>query len=229
MLLVIEQLFSTKEAAEILNQLNKAQWEEGVLSAGTIAGKVKSNLQLPQDSPLCKELGNLIVQRLSVHPQFIFAALPKQIFPPKFNCYGDGGYYGTHIDSAVMQLPNHNQSLRSDLSATLFLSSAQEYRGGELIIEGQFGAQEVKLNAGDLVLYPSSSLHQVAPVTQGQRVCSFFWIQSMVRSVQQRELLYDLDQSIQALRKTNLEENQVTEITRLSGIYHNLLRDWIDV
>jgi len=224
MLIVIENVLTPDEVHQYRQQLDQAEWEAGSSTAGDIARAVKTNQQLPDDTALAITLGNHLVTRLGTHPQFISAALPQTIYPPKFNRYRDGGHYGVHVDSAIMHLPGKPDSMRTDLSATVFLSQPEDYEGGELIIEGKFGAQSVKLNAGDMVLYPSSSLHQVLPVTQGQRVCSFFWLQSMVRDEAARELLYDLDQSIQSVR-TELQPNH-PEVARLTGIYHNLLRRW---
>jgi PKHD-type hydroxylase len=224
MLIVIEGLLSKQEVAQFRQHLDVAQWESGVKTAGELAQMVKANQQLPEQAEVAVSLGNFILKVLGRHSQFISAALPERIYPPKFNRYSDGGHYGVHVDSAIMHVPGMQSSLRTDLSATLFLSEPAEYDGGELQIEGKFGAQDVKLNAGDMVLYPSSSLHQVMPVTRGQRVCSFFWLQSMVRDDGERELLYDLDQSIQAIRTNTSPDDP--EVTRLSGIYHNLLRRW---
>jgi len=226
MLIVIEKVLTTAEVTQLRQQLDQAQWEAGSKTAGDVARLVKANQQLPDEGELAINLGNFILRKLGNHPLFVSAALPKTIYPPKFNRYADGGHYGVHVDSAVMQLPGMRDSLRTDLSATLFLSEPEEYNGGELVIEGKFGAQSVKLNAGDLVLYPSSSLHQVLPVTAGARVSSFFWIQSLVRDDAQRELLYDLDQSIQAIRMT--ADSPHGEVSRLTGIYHNLLRLWVE-
>jgi PKHD-type hydroxylase len=184
---------------------------------------VKKNQQLAEQFEVAISLGNHVLKKLGNHPQFISAALPKTIYPPKFNQYGVGETYGLHVDSAIMQVPNTNISLRSDLSATLFLSEPDEYAGGELSIETEFGAQQVKLAAGDMVLYPSSSLHQVCPVTKGVRTASFFWIQSMVSHTDNRSLLYELDQTIQTLTQQNSDQ---AEVTKLTGIYHNLLRKW---
>ncbi|MBA55368.1 MAG: Fe2+-dependent dioxygenase [Pseudomonadales bacterium] len=226
MLIVIENLLPPEEVVQFRQQLDQAEWEAGSKTAGEVARFVKTNQQLPDEGELAVALGNHILRKLGNHPQFVSAALPKTIYPPKFNRYAEGGHYGIHVDSAVMQLPGQRDSLRTDLSATVFLSNPEDYEGGELVIEGKFGAQAVKLNAGDLVLYPSSSLHQVLPVTEGARVCSFFWIQSLVRDDAHRELLYDLDQSIQAIRVEC--GSQHSEVSRLTGIYHNLLRQWVE-
>ncbi|WP_188150404.1 Fe2+-dependent dioxygenase [Teredinibacter waterburyi] len=239
MLVVLENVLSKTEVAQIRSSLESADWADGRSSAGSLSVKVKQNQQLPENSALGEELANTILRRLGSHPQFISAALPHRIYPPKFNRYGTGGHYGIHVDAAVMGLPRSDMTLRSDISATLFLSSPESYEGGELVIEGEFGAQQVKLNAGDLVLYPSSSLHQVLPVSQGVRICSFFWIQSMVRDTAERALLYDLDQSIQVLSQgvkagdggvsisKHLESDHA--LVRMTGVYHNLLRRWSQV
>lgn len=224
MLLIIEQVFNQQEVDLFRKHLDAAQWQEGKLTAGSQALNVKTNQQLDDSSELTQRLSDEILKRLGQHPQFISATLADKIYPPKFNRYSDGTHYGVHVDSAIMTLPGSKELLRTDLSATLFFSNPEDYQGGVLSIETEFGAQEVKLNAGDLVLYPSSSLHQVTAVTSGQRISAFFWIQSMVRDYGQRAMLYDLDQSIQALT-TQLGSNH-SEVLRLSSVYHNLLRNW---
>lgn len=224
MLIVIEQLLSADEVHKFRTRLDKADWQDGLKTAGTLARAVKRNLQLDDGSALAVELGNQILRKLGNHPQFIAAALPARIYPPKFNRYEGGGTYGAHIDSALMQVPGTTITVRSDLSATLFLAEPDEYDGGELEIEGPFGAQAVKLAAGDMVLYPSSSLHRVTPVTRGARIASFFWIESLVRDEGERALLYDLDQTIQGLTPHLAADNPY--LVQLTGIYHNLLRRW---
>ncbi|MBF6058062.1 MULTISPECIES: Fe2+-dependent dioxygenase [Thiomicrorhabdus] len=226
MLLVIEEVLSKNEVQQYRRHLEKAPWEDGQKTAGSLSSKVKNNLQLDDQSDIAISLGNHILQTLGQHPLFTSAALPNKIHPPKFNCYQGGGHYGAHVDSAIMYIPGSNITLRSDLSATLFLSDPDEYEGGELTIEDQFGAQKVKLAAGDMVLYPSSSLHHVTPVTKGARISSFFWIQSMIKDEAERTLLFDLDQSIQELSAQNPNSQ---EILRLTGVYHNLLRRWSDI
>lgn len=223
MLLTIDQLLPRSETIEFARRLTKADWQDGKKTAGSQAMTVKSNLQLDDQSALAIQLRQLLLQKLAAHPLFISAALPNAIFPPKFNCYQNGGHYGQHVDNALMTLPD-GRFIRTDISATLFLTEPQSYEGGELMIESQYGAQSVKLNAGDLVLYPSTSLHEVKPVTSGQRICAFFWVQSLVRDSIQREQLFELDQSIQSLT----QEIGVShpEVRRLTGIYHNLLRSW---
>lgn len=223
MLLPIEQLIAPALLSEFRQGLEKAVWEEGFLTAGGQAAHIKSNLQVKSSDEQGQRLGQQILGILNSHPDFISAALPSKVFPPKFNLYQNGGHYGLHVDNAIMQLSS-GHSMRTDLSATIFLNEPDAYEGGELVIETQYGAQEVKLNAGDMILYPSTSLHEVRPVSAGQRICAFFWVESMVRDNQQREMLYDLDQSIQNLTRERGSDDM--EVRRLSGIYHNLVRQW---
>ncbi len=223
MLLPIERILNNEEVQQIRQTLTEIRWQEGKETAGNIARQVKHNFQADDEAVPSQQLSQSLLQRLSQHAHFISAALPEKIYPPKFNCYENSGHYGQHIDSAIMYLRD-GQSLRTDVSATLFLSDPDTYEGGELMIETQYGAQAVKLNAGDMVLYPANSLHEVTPVTKGQRLCAFFWVQSLVRSNQQREYLFELDQSIQVLTQDRGTDD--TEVRRLSGLYHNLLREW---
>ncbi len=222
MLTIIEQALPKAQALSIGEQLRSASWESGQATAGMTAAQVKANLQLPVNSELAQQLGHDLREHLLTLPDFISAALPNSVLKPRFNCYTEGGYYGTHVDSALMK-DEHNQWLRTDISATLFFSEPDQYEGGELMIETAFGAQSVKLEAGDMVLYPSSSLHQVTPVTQGARIAAFFWVQSLVKDHSQRALLFDLDRSIQSL--TAELGAQHPQVAQLSGIYHNLLRE----
>lgn len=224
MLISIENVLDKDEVAHVRQRLDAAEWQDGLKTAGTLASTVKHNLQIADGSELAVSLGNHILRKLGNMPEFVSAALPLRIYPPKFNCYRDGGTYGAHVDSALMQVPGANLTVRTDLSATLFLSEPDEYEGGELQIEGPFGVQAVKLDAGDMVLYPSTSLHQVTPVTQGARIASFFWIQSMVQDESARTLLYDLDCSIRGLTATGLQGSP--DLLQLTGVYHNLLRRW---
>jgi PKHD-type hydroxylase len=224
MLISIENVLSQEEAQQWRGLLDVAEWMDGTRTAGTLARSAKHNLQLDDASDLAVSLGNQILRKLAVHPLFVSAALPSKIYPPKFNRYVDGGTYGVHVDSAVMHVPGSSIKVRSDLSATLFLSDPDDYDGGELEIEGAFGVQAVKLAAGDMVLYPSSSLHQVTPVTRGARVASFFWIESLVADEGRRSLLFDLDQAIQALTPGTSPGDQ--RLLKLTGVYHNLLRQW---
>lgn len=224
MLTVIENLLTADEVRQFRARLSDADWTDGAASAGTRSIAVKQNLQLGRQDETARELGADILRRLGHHPLFVSASLAETIWPPVFNLYQDGGHYGTHSDAALMRLPEANLTLRSDLSATLFLSDPDDYDGGELLIEQAFGAQAVKLAAGDMVLYPSSSLHQVTPVTRGQRICAITWIQSAVADTAARELLFDLDQSVQSLSVGKAKDDP--DIDRLIHVYHNLLRRW---
>lgn len=224
MLISIEGVLSKDEVRQFRARLDTADWLDGTKTAGTLARAIKHNLQLDDGSEPAVSLGNHILRKLGNHPRFISAALPAKIYPPKFNRYAGGGTYGAHVDSAVMQVPGTSVMVRSDLSATLFLSELDEYEGGDLEIEGSFGIQSVRLSAGDMVLYPSSSLHRVTPVTSGARVASFFWIESLVGDDGERALLFDLDQTIQGL--TPLLRQDDANLLRLTGVYHNLLRRW---
>lgn len=224
MLIAIENLLSKDEVRQFRGHLADADWQDGAKTAGTLARTAKQNLQLAAGSELAVSLGNHILRKLGNHPLFISAALPRRIYPPMFNRYADGGSYGTHVDSALMPVPGTSITVRSDLSATLFLSEPDEYEGGELQIEGPFVSQAVKLAAGDLVLYPSTSLHRVAPVSKGARIASFFWIESLVGDEGARTLLFDLDQAIQGLTATAPAGDG--NLLKLTGIYHNLVRRW---
>lgn len=224
MLIPIGNVLSKEEVAQFRSRLDTAVWEDGLKSAGSLARTRKRNLQIDENSDVAVTLGNQILRKLGNHPLFISAALPGKIYPPRFNRYADGGTYGIHVDSAVMRIPGTNTTLRSDLSATLFLSEPEEYDGGELEIEGPFGMQSVKLVAGDLVLYPSSSLHRVTPVNRGSRVASFFWIESLVRDDTARTTLFDLDQAIQGLNVAVAADDP--NLLKLTNVYHNLLRQW---
>jgi PKHD-type hydroxylase len=224
MLITIDNVLSKDEVRQFRAHLDQADWQDGAASAGTLARQAKSNQQLGEESALAASLGGHLLRNLGAEPLFISAALPRTIYPPRFNRYAGGGAYGTHVDSAVMHLPATGLPMRADLAATVFLAEPDEYEGGELEIEGQFGAQVVKLAAGDMVLYPASSLHRVAPVTAGARVASFFWIESLVGDDGARALLFDLDQSIQQLTPA-LAQHQ-PQLLKLTGIYHNLLRRW---
>jgi PKHD-type hydroxylase len=206
--------------------MDAAEWIDGRGTAGAQSAVVKHNMQLPEGSPAARELGDLILDALSRCPIFISAAIPQRIFPPLFNRYGVGQSFGTHVDGAIRGIPGTPIRIRTDLSVTLFLAEPDEYDGGELTVEDKYGTQEVKLPAGDLVLYPSTSLHHVKPVTRGARIASFFWLQSMVRDDNARTMLFDLDQTIQQLSAEKGVEDPVC--VRLTGIYHNLIRYWAE-
>jgi PKHD-type hydroxylase len=227
MLIVIEQVLDRDEVAAFRELLDGAAWIDGAQTAGSRSVAVKQNLQLDRADPLGAELGKTILRKLGHNPLFISASLAETIFPPMFNLYQNGGHYGTHVDSALMRMPEANRTIRSDLSATIFLSEPGDYDGGELVIEDAYGGQGVKLAAGDMVLYPSSSLHQVTPVTRGQRVSAILWLQSAVADAQARSMLFDLDQSIQSLSAGRGKDDP--EVDRLIHVYHNLLRRWARV
>lgn len=223
MLLHIPQLLDATLLARVQQRLADAPWISGLATAGHQGAKVKHNRQLAEESALARELGGVVLAALERNPLFISAALPQRVYPPMFNRYEGGERFGNHVDNAVRLLPGGAEKLRTDLSATLFLAAPESYDGGELLIEGSFGTQAVKLAAGDLLLYPATSLHRVEPVTRGVRLASFFWVQSMVAEDSQRTLLFDLDTAIQRLAQTGADEAALLQLT---GCYHNLLRQW---
>ncbi|MDH7793958.1 MULTISPECIES: Fe2+-dependent dioxygenase [unclassified Beijerinckia] len=227
MLICVPDVLTKEEVADFRRIMDATDWEDGRSTAGSISALVKDNTQLPPDSEISRALGERIITALTRSPLFISASIPQRIFPPLFNRYGIGNKFGLHVDNAVRGDKLTGLRIRTDLSVTLFLSEPDEYDGGELIVEDQYGSHEVKLAAGSLVLYPASSLHMVTPITRGVRVASFFWLQSMVREDHQRTLIFDLDQTIQALA-TRLEPGDA-EVVRLTGIYHNLIRQWAQV
>jgi PKHD-type hydroxylase len=224
-LLRVPGVLTAEQVAHARAVLQSAEWVDGRVTAGHQSARVKHNEQLPEDSPAARELGQLVVAALERNPLFLSAALPLRIFPPLFNRYGVGHGFGVHVDNAVRQVRGTPHRVRTDLSATLFLADPAEYDGGELTIEDTYGVQQVKLGAGDLILYPASSLHRVQPITRGVRTASFFWIQSMVRDDAERALLFDLDTAIQRLNATAPDHPSLVQLT---GIYHNLLRRWAD-
>jgi PKHD-type hydroxylase len=224
MMVTIPGVLSPDEARAMRAELDRADWVDGNATSGEQSALAKRNRQLPEDSPVARDLGNHILDALGRSPLFVAAALPLKVFPPLFNRYGGGEAFDTHIDNAVRHRRGTDFRIRTDLSATLFLSEPDSYDGGELVVAGQPG---VKLGLGDMILYPASTLHHVAPVTRGERVGSFFWIQSMIRSTDQRAILFDLDQSIQAIAATQGQDDPA--IIRLTGVYHNLLRQWAEM
>ncbi|HEU0121402.1 MAG TPA: Fe2+-dependent dioxygenase [Bryobacteraceae bacterium] len=226
MLLHIENVLTPDAADSARRALESADWVDGRITAGYQSARAKDNLQLPENHPLAVELGDHIVSALQAHPLFMGAALPLRIFPPLFNCYRGGQSFGTHVDNAVRQVPGTGHRIRTDLSATLFLTPPEDYEGGELMIEDTYGTQAIKLPAGHLVLYPATSLHHVRPVTRGARISSFFWMQSMIRDDSQRTLLFDLDIAIQRL---SAEVPDHPSAVQLTGVYHNLIRMWADL
>lgn len=227
MLLHIPNVLSAEEVAGFRRALETADWADGRETVGHQGAQVKRNLQLPDASPLKAELGQHVLAALERNPLFFAAALPLRILPPRFNRYTGGGEYGFHVDGSVMSVGHgvRRTHIRSDISCTLFLCEPEDYDGGELIISDTYGEHEVKLPAGDLVVYPSSSLHKVQPVTRGARLASFFWVQSMVRDDAHRRLLWEMDTSIQQL---TMDCPQHPSLVSLTGIYHNLLRQWAE-
>lgn len=223
MLVEIPALLTPAEIADMRAALLAADWQDGRATAGHRAQEVKRNFQLPLDHPLARQLGDAILARLGTTPLFVAATLPLRVLPPRFNRYEGGGTYGNHVDNAIFPMPGTQLHLRSDVSATLFLSDPDEYDGGALVIEDSFGAHEVKLPAGHLITYPGSSLHRVTPVTRGTRIAAFFWTQSLVVSAERRRTLFELDGAIQALTADHAQHRSIDALT---NVYHNLLRQW---
>lgn len=229
MMICIPEVLSKSDVAEFRGIMDASEWEDGRSTAGAQSALVKRNEQLPPNSEVARALGHRIVSALTSSPKFVSAAVPLQIFPPLFNRYAaaNGHHFGIHVDNAVRGDHLTGMRIRTDLSVTLFLSEPDEYDGGELVVEDNYGSHEVKLAAGDCVLYPSTSLHMVTPVTRGARICSFFWLQSMIRDGHARSMIYDLDVAIQALVERLGRDDP--ETVKLTGIYHNLIRYWAEV
>jgi PKHD-type hydroxylase len=229
MLICIPGVLSKADVTDFRRIMDAADWEDGRSTAGAQSAMVKRNEQLPPDSEVARRLGNRVISALTANPRFLSAAIPLHIFPPLFNRYvaTDGHHFGVHVDNAVRGDPLTGLRIRTDLSVTLFLAEPEDYDGGELMIEDTYGSQEVKLPAGDLVLYPASSLHLVTPVTRGARVASFFWLQSMIRDAHARSMIFDLDTAIQDLADRLGRDDPDT--VKLTGIYHNLIRYWAEV
>ena len=226
MLLHIPKILSPEEVLHAQSLLASAPWADGRASAGSQAQAVKNNEQLPHDCDAANQIRSLLLQGLDRNATFFSAALPKKVFTPRVNRYGGGSnFYGNHVDNAVRFAPDSGLRVRTDISCTLFLSDPADYDGGELVVQDSAGPQQVKLPAGDLVLYAGTSVHQVTPVTRGTRLACFFWIESMVRSQEQRQLLFDLDMALLRLRQ---QHGEGPETTALTGTYHNLLRMWAD-
>jgi PKHD-type hydroxylase len=226
MLIQVPNVLTVEQVANARRLLNQAEWVDGRVTAGHQSAQAKDNVQIPEGHPAAREVGATILSALGQNPLFITAALPLHVFPPLFNRYSGGQSFGSHVDNSIRTVPGTSHRIRTDLSATLFLSAPDEYDGGELMIEDTYGVHSVKLNAGSLVLYPSTSLHHVKPVTRGARLCSFFWLQSMVRDDGDRTLLFDLDAAIRNLNQTQPGHPAAVSLT---GVYHNLLRKWAEV
>ncbi|MGV3769727.1 MAG: Fe2+-dependent dioxygenase [Sphingobium phenoxybenzoativorans] len=226
MMIPIPGLLGAEGVARVRALIDSAQWVDGNVTSGFQSALAKRNLQLPEESAEAQQAAQIVFDAVSRNALFIAAALPLRVFPPLFNSYGGGQAFDTHVDNAIRIQKGTGFRVRSDLSATLFLEDPDDYDGGELTVETNFGVQQVKLPAGDMILYPASSLHRVEPVTRGRRVASFFWIQSMVRDDSQRQTLFDLDSAIQAVAAT--QGQGAPEVIKLTGVYHNLLRRWAD-
>ncbi|MFN0219434.1 MAG: Fe2+-dependent dioxygenase [Hyphomicrobium sp.] len=225
MLIRIPALLAKDQVVACRKAFDDIEWVDGRTTAGPQAASVKQNLQLP-DTPQTRKLADMVLDALGRSPMFIAAAVPLRVLPPMFNKYGAGQFFGAHIDGAIRSVPGVGSRIRTDLSATVFLAEPEDYEGGDLVVEDHYGAQSVKLPAGDMVLYPATSVHRVTPVTRGHRVASFFWVQSMIRNDVARRTLFDLDQSIQALTVDRGHEDPT--VVKLTGVYHNLLRQWAE-
>lgn len=230
MLIQIPNVLTPEQVVHARKLLDEADWIDGKVTAGYQSAKAKDNMQLPEGHPVAKELGEMILAALSSNPLFHASALPLRIFPPLFNRYSGGQSFGTHVDNAIRQHPLAPVRIRTDLSATLFFAAPEEYDGGELCIEDTYGVHKIKLPPGHMVLYPSTSLHHVTPVTRGARICSFFWLQSMIRDDSKRSLLFDLDLGIQKLARDRADDPVASQVSvQLTGVYHNLLRQWVEM
>ena len=227
MLLQVPKVLDAAQLAHFRQRLATAGWADGKATAGYQSAQAKDNHQLPEADPVARELGGLVLDALGRSPLFFSAALPRKIYPPLFNRYAGGQSFGFHVDNAIRyeRSGGRSEPVRTDLSATLFLSAPEDYDGGELVIQDTYGTQRVKLAAGDLVLYPGSSLHEVTPVTRGERTACFFWMQSLVRDAGQRRELFELDRGIQALTASTPGHPALVQLT---GVYHNLLRRWAE-
>lgn len=227
MLVCISSVLTQDEVAHCRSVLEQQDWVDGKVTAGEQSAKAKTNLQIPQDSQASRELGELILRALGRNPMFNSAALPLRVYPPLFNRYDTGMQFGMHVDNAIRPLPGTGMQIRTDVSSTLFLSEPDEYDGGELVIQDTYGTQQVKLAAGDMVVYPSTSLHAVSPITRGSRWASFFWSQSLVKDDGQRTLLHQFDLSIMETRKALPDDHAA--VLGLTATYHNLLRQWAEL
>jgi PKHD-type hydroxylase len=226
MIVRVPGLLSPEQLALARALLAEAPWSDGRATAGYQSAKVKENLQLPEDCETAVKLRDIVLPALERNPLFIAAALPARVFPPLFNRYEPGMNFGIHVDNAVRQVGNIPRRVRTDISATLFLNAPEDYDGGELVVEDTYGTRDIKLSAGDMILYPATSLHRVTPVTRGARIAAFFWIQSMVRDDGERAILFDLDRSIAELTR---ERPDSPALVRLTACYHNLIRRWAEV
>jgi PKHD-type hydroxylase len=226
MMVHVPQALTPAEVARCREVMQQAAWEDGKSTAGHQSAQVKFNLQLPEKSPQARELGQMVMTALGKNALFFSAVLPKQVFPPLFNRYDAGMTFGAHVDNAIRGYLDTNLQIRTDVSSTLFISAPEDYDGGELVVEDTYGQHKVKLPAGDMIVYPGTSLHNVTPITRGSRIASFFWTQSLIRDDSRRALLFDLDMSIRRLSADHPEHPSVVSLT---STYHNLLRQWAEV
>ena len=226
MMVHVPQVLTPAQLARCREVMERASWVDGRITAGHQSEKVKNNLQLPEFVPEARELGDMVIEALARNSLFFSAVLPKQVFPPLFNRYDAGMAFGAHVDNAIREYLNTPLRIRTDVSSTLFISAPEDYDGGELVVADTYGTHHVKLPAGDMIVYPGSSLHNVTPITRGSRIASFFWTQSLIRDDSKRALLFDLDLSIRRLSTDHPEHESVVSLT---AIYHNLLRQWAEV
>lgn len=226
MMVHIPNVLTADQIARCRDVMQRASWVDGRVTAGHQSEKVKNNLQLPETAPEARELGGMVIDALGRNSLFFSAVLPKEVFPPLFNRYDAGMTFGSHVDNAIRGYLNTPLRIRTDVSATLFISAPDDYDGGELVVQDTYGTHSVKLPAGDMIVYPGTSLHHVTPITRGSRIASFFWIQSMIRDVTKRSLLFDLDMAIIRLSRDHPEHHSIVELT---AIYHNLLRQWTEL
>jgi len=226
MMVHVPGVLTPEQVARCREVMQKAEWVDGRVTAGHQSAKTKNNLQLPEDAPEARELGNMVIEALGRSSLFMSAVLPKQVFPPLFNRYDAGMTFGAHVDNAVRGHAASGARIRTDVSSTLFISAPEDYDGGELVVEDTYGRHSAKLPAGDMIVYPATSLHHVTPITRGSRIASFFWTQSMIRDEAQRALLFDLDMSIMRLGNDHPQHKSVVSLT---AVYHNLLRQWAEM
>jgi PKHD-type hydroxylase len=226
MMIHIPQVLTPEQVARCRQVMQKAAWVDGKVTAGEQSAKVKFNLQLPETAPEARELGEMVMAAIGRSDLFFSAVLPKQVFPPLFNRYDAGMTFGAHVDNAIRSYLNTPLQIRTDISSTLFISAPEDYDGGELVVEDTYGSHKVKLPAGDMIVYPGTSLHNVTPITRGSRIASFFWTQSLIRDDSKRALMFDLDMSIRRLATDHPEHPSVVSLT---STYHNLLRQWAEL
>jgi PKHD-type hydroxylase len=226
MMIHIPGVLSAQQVARCREVMEQAAWVDGRVTAGHQSVQVKFNLQLPEEAPEARELGDMVIEALARNSLFMSSVLPKQVFPPLFNRYDAGMTFGAHVDNSIRGIPNSGMRIRTDVSSTLFISAPEDYDGGELVVQDTYGEHSVKLPAGDMIVYPATSLHNVTPITRGSRIASFFWTQSMIRDESKRSLLFDMDMAIIKLNRDHPAHASAVELT---AVYHNLLRQWAEL